>query len=153
MTMAGTPRAFGSRTEGRGASRWGCARAFWLSALLGLAGCVAEGPASEKPASSPAFAGLASPASTPSAPTANPAGRFHGLRRADVARLLGRPDLLRRDGDAEIWQYRAGSCILDIFLYEEPGGMRVAHADLRGHAPGRSCAEVVAAGRTPARTL
>ena len=148
--MAGTPRAFRSETKGRGASRWGCARAFRLSALLGLAACVAEAPTSDKPASSPAFAGLASPTS---APTAKPTDRFHGLKRTDIARLLGRPDLLRRDGDAEIWQYRAGSCILDIFLYEEPGGMRVAHADFRGNAPGRSCAEVVAAGRMPAQTL
>ena len=75
------------------------------------------------------------------------------MKRADIARMLGRPDLLRRDGDAEIWQYRAGSCILDIFLYEEPGGMRVAHADFRGNAPGRSCADAVASGRTPAQIL
>jgi hypothetical protein len=153
MTMAGTPRAFRSETEGRGASRWGCVRAFSLSVLLGLAACVADAPTSDKPASSPAFAGLASPTSAPSAPTAKPADRFHGMKRTDIARLLGRPDLLRRDGDAEIWQYRAGGCILDIFLYDEPGGMRVAHADLRGNAPGRSCAEAVAAGRTPAQTL
>ena len=151
--MAGTPRAFRSKIEGRGASRWGGGCALSLLALLAVGGCIAEKPASGLQASPPAVAGLAAPVAAPLAPTPGPADRFHGMKRAEIARLLGRPDLLRRDGDAEIWQYRAGSCILDIFLYEEPGGMRATYADLRGNAPGRSCAEAVALGRTPAQTL
>ena len=155
--MAGAPRAFGSTGEGRGASPRGCGRAFSLFAALAIAGCASEPTGSGKSAAAPEYVGLAAPADapalTPRPPRADAADRFHGLKRAELARLLGRPDFLRRDGDAEIWQYRAGSCILDLFLYEEPGGMRVAHADFRGKAPGRSCAEAVASGRTPARTL
>lgn len=43
--------------------------------------------------------------------------------------LLGQPTLVRREGEAEIWQYRGDECVLDLFLY---GGMRqVEHVDLR----------------------
>ncbi|MBE9555930.1 MAG: hypothetical protein IMF08_03655 [Proteobacteria bacterium] len=52
-----------------------------------------------------------------------------GLDRATLGEKLGKPTLIRRDGDAEIWQYRADRCVLDLFLY----GMnkKVEHIDLR----------------------
>lgn len=55
--------------------------------------------------------------------------------------LLGEPALVRREGEAEIWQYRADECVLDLFLY---GGMRqVEHVDLRDR--GDASEKVVAA--------
>lgn len=52
-----------------------------------------------------------------------------GMDSAALSDLLGEPALVRREGDAEIWQYRADECVLDVFLY---GGMRqVEHVDLR----------------------
>lgn len=52
-----------------------------------------------------------------------------GLDRATLSEKLGKPALIRRDGDAEVWQYRADRCVLDLFLY----GMnkKVEHIDLR----------------------
>lgn len=55
--------------------------------------------------------------------------------------LLGAPSVVRREGDAEIWQYRAEECVLDLFLY---GGMpQVEHVDLRDR--GDASEEAVAA--------
>lgn len=52
-----------------------------------------------------------------------------GMDDAALKDLLGQPALVRREGDAEIWQYRGEECVLDLFLY---GGMRqVEHVDLR----------------------
>lgn len=52
-----------------------------------------------------------------------------GLDHTALNKKLGKPALIRRDGNAEIWQYRADRCVLDLFLY----GMakRVEHVDLR----------------------
>jgi len=44
---------------------------------------------------------------------------------------LGAPDFTRRDAPAEIWQYRSASCVLDVFLYPEQGGLKVVHATTR----------------------
>ncbi len=63
----------------------------------------------------------------------------------DVAALrdaLGDPILIRRDGPAEVWQFRGDACTLDLFLYPGDGGaLAVKHVDLRGDAPdeNRAC--------------
>ncbi|MCC7046883.1 MAG: hypothetical protein IT562_09240 [Alphaproteobacteria bacterium] len=55
-----------------------------------------------------------------------------GLGRDDVQDLFGQPFLLKREGEAELWQYRAPACVLDVFLYAgKDGGQRVTHAELR----------------------
>lgn len=54
--------------------------------------------------------------------------RLDGQR---VANLLGAASFVRRDGPAEVWQYRAEACVLDVYLYKEPGVLTVAHVDLR----------------------
>lgn len=55
-----------------------------------------------------------------------------GMDSAALSDLLGQPLVVRREGEAEIWQYRADECVLDLFLY---GGMRqVEHVDLRDRA-------------------
>lgn len=52
-----------------------------------------------------------------------------GLSGGDVTRKLGTPALIRRDGEAEVWQYRRARCVLDLFLY---GSLKqVEHVDLR----------------------
>jgi len=53
-----------------------------------------------------------------------------------VAALLGPASYVRRDGPAEIWQYRAAHCVLDVFLFQDNGGLSVAHVDLRRRAGG-----------------
>ena len=65
---------------------------------------------------------------------------FDGHR---VAALLGPAIFVRRDGTAEVWQYRADGCVLDVYLYKENGALSVAHIDLRKRRkatqPARRC--------------
>ncbi len=52
-----------------------------------------------------------------------------GMTSDSLSDILGEPDVVRRDGGAEVWQYRSEACVLDLFLY---GGMKqVEHVDLR----------------------
>jgi hypothetical protein len=64
------------------------------------------------------------------APVTEPA-RLKGLSPIQVKAVLGHPGFTRRDTPAEIWQYRGRACTIDLFLYDEPGGKRVAHVALR----------------------
>lgn len=54
-----------------------------------------------------------------------------GLGKADLQKRLGTPQLIRRDGPAEVWQYVADACILDLFLYEDGARHRVDYLELR----------------------
>ena len=44
-----------------------------------------------------------------------------GSDSRQVSQILGTPDLVRRDGPAEIWHYAGDSCRLLVFLYDEAG--------------------------------
>ncbi len=57
--------------------------------------------------------------------------RLMGLDAAGLAKLLGAPELLRREPPAEVWQYRGESCVFDVFLYEAAGGQRVTYLEAR----------------------
>ena len=57
--------------------------------------------------------------------------RLMGLSPNGVARLLGKPVLVRREPPAEIWQYLGTSCVFDVFLYEEAGAQRVTYLEAR----------------------
>lgn len=65
------------------------------------------------------------------------AAALKGMAAIEVTAALGTPTRLRRDKPAEIWQYVTAICVLDIFLYEEGGVQRVAHAQVR-YPRGRS---------------
>lgn len=60
-----------------------------------------------------------------------------------LTQRLGAPDFTRHDDPAEIWQYRSASCVLDVFLYPEGGGLKVVHATTRDRVklgtPDNSC--------------
>jgi len=64
------------------------------------------------------------------------ASEFKGYSPDRVLPILGAPDFVRRDGNAQIWQYRATNCVLDLFLYKANGETTVKHAELRPRAPG-----------------
>ena len=93
-----------------------------------------------------ATAAVAVPTAKPSSPGIPPAAaevavhpdRLDGLRGSDVVAVLGRPSYRRRESPAEVWQYYGPGCILDVFLYENPDGLRVAHVELRGRNPGQA---------------
>lgn len=57
-----------------------------------------------------------------------------GLDSGQVVELLGPPPFKRLDNPAEIWQYRAPACVLDLFLYRagQSGPFRVRHYEARG---------------------
>jgi len=61
---------------------------------------------------------------------------FKGYSPERVLPVLGAPDFVRRDGNAQIWQYRATNCVLDLFLYNAGGATTVKHAELRSRVPG-----------------
>jgi hypothetical protein len=50
---------------------------------------------------------------------------------------MGDVVFVRRDGAAEIWRFAADNCFLDVFLYRESDGLRVAHVDARSRTTGR----------------
>lgn len=56
-----------------------------------------------------------------------------GLDADQLTAMLGPADFRRADGPAEIWQYRNGACVLDLFLYTSraSGDWQVAHVDVR----------------------
>lgn len=61
---------------------------------------------------------------------------FVGFSPERVLPILGAPDFVRRDGSAQIWQYRATNCVLDLFLYQTGNETHVKHAELRPRVPG-----------------
>ena len=68
--------------------------------------------------------------------------QFINLDIFQLAKLLGTPILVRRDGMVEVWQYKGRACILDIFLYQMNNIMKVQYVDLRGdktHHQNRRC--------------
>ena len=93
------------------------------AAIALVAAACAETPSSVSRASAPGQA----------APAPADASALVGRDARAVAELLGEPQLKRRDPPAELWQYRAGPCILDLFLYagKDGGAARVAHIEIR----------------------
>lgn len=50
------------------------------------------------------------------------ASRLLGLEPRHIQDLLGTPSLVRREGAAQVMQFKNGNCVLDIFFYEEAPG-------------------------------
>lgn len=67
--------------------------------------------------------------------------RIKGMEKNAIARLLGEPGFIRRDDPAEIWQYRGGRCILDIFMYKDGNTFTAAHVTLRSRTVERPADE------------
>ena len=141
-----------SRRERSGPQRSGLLAACLIGFALGACEVLEQiTPGSEPPpeaAPAPTAAGAApAPQPAPEVPETaalppapkiddDPA-RLMGLDRAGLAKLLGDPELTRREPPAEIWQYRGGSCVFDVFLYEEAGRQRVTYLEARDGAARR----------------
>ena len=90
---------------------------------MALAACAApNGAAMATTAATYAFA-------APSAPGAPEIKDLAGLQPADVVSILGPPDLRRDEPPAELWQYRAADCVLNLFFYREAGAYRLAYIE------------------------
>ena len=131
-------------------SGWRAALA--ASALILLSGCADGRP----DGASPQFraAPPAPPAGVPRLAASGSIGGspgLVGLSRAEVSRLLGPPTLLRSEPPAEVWQYAGAACVLYVFIYQDPGGGRVAYyeAALRSGArlPAGDCYSALLSGR------
>ena len=96
-------------------------------------------PPSPSPAAStgpsaapPSVAALPSPA-TPVNPPQD-VQQLVGLKGEVLRKWMGNTVFVRHDGIAEIWRFAADTCFLDVFLYHEPDGLKVAHLDARSRA-------------------
>jgi hypothetical protein len=105
------------------------ARVFFGALLLGLGlgGCAVAPSAVQQDASELTAGAPIQPATLhhPLLPT------LTGLSAAEVVGLFGEPDFRRTEPPAELWQYRSADCVLDLFLYKDPSGVRVVHSETR----------------------
>ena len=105
-----------------------------------LSGC-ALSPQPPAPATATAPQGAARP---------DPAGMI-GADSVALQRLFGPPRLVRRDAPAELWQYQTHDCVVDLFLYQEKDGLRLAYLEARTGAAQvtapRPCVDAVLASR------
>ena len=53
-----------------------------------------------------------------------------GLTTQQIAEILGKPQFIRQDNAAVLWQYRGDSCVLHVFLYPSNNELRVRHAEI-----------------------
>jgi len=65
-------------------------------------------------------------------------GDLNGLAPAQVAALIGDPDLRRVDPPAEVWQYRNANCVLELYFYDSGASSRMVYAETRSRTPQRT---------------
>lgn len=133
-----------------------------------------EPPQSESPQSESSVIPVAQPpdAETASAPAPPPqtaarvvrADELVGKKETEITELLGKPSLVRHDRQAQVWQYRGQTCVLDLFFYppaenknadsEQDGGRAVVYFEARGKdaekVPGDRCISEIVAARAGA---
>lgn len=88
-------------------------------------------PVVEEPA--PPVEEEVAPAPPPPPPAFDPRA-FLGLTPDEMERRLGKPDLVRGEGEASVWQYVSGPCVLHFFLYPsatDPKAQRVEHVEAK----------------------
>jgi hypothetical protein len=88
-----------------------------------------SGSSASAVAPAPSVAALPPPA-TPVNPPPD-VQQLVGLKGEVLRKWMGDTVFVRHDGIAEIWRFAADTCFLDVFLYREADGLRVAHLDAR----------------------
>ncbi|MFN3450422.1 MAG: hypothetical protein ACK44F_17130, partial [Roseococcus sp.] len=123
-------------------------------APLPLAAPAAASPRSPRPAAAlPPPGPRALPPLPPPGPPEPPPARaaaLIGARPEQLLARLGAPALRREEGGAQIWLYATSACHLDLVLYPEGGGLRVAHAQARAQGMARR-SEAACLGEIAAR--
>lgn len=66
---------------------------------------------------------------------------FIGLDRQALATAFGQPQMLRNEPPAEVWQYGGFDCVVDFYLYDSDGVMRVAYVEARDMRAGSAATE------------
>jgi len=127
----------GEKAAGRARGRGGVAAALLAAGLL--TGCALAPQPSAAPVPAPQ-----------AATRPDPAGMI-GADSVALQRLFGPPRLVRRDAPAELWQYQTRDCVVDLFLYQEKDGLRLAYLEARTGAAQvtapRPCVDAVLASR------
>ena len=123
----------------------------FLALSVVLSGCAQQQAAMLPASPSVAVAPAATPA--PGEPSLPPPEMLIGADRNTIADRFGKPEFLMRAQASEVWQYRAQGCVLDVYLYEDKGDMRVVYMEARDLA-GRElatgdCMQAVHATRQP----
>jgi hypothetical protein len=132
--MIGSPNAAeagDSEVVAAKSGRIGCGFFGALLLGVGLSACSATPPA--VPPSAPALSAAAP--MQPAALRYSILPALTGLSAAEVVGLYGEPDFRRTEPPAELWQYRSADCVLDLFLYSDPSGVRVVHGETRDRNP------------------
>lgn len=62
-------------------------------------------------------------------------GALNGLAPAQVAALIGDPDLRRVDPPAEVWQYRNANCVLELYFYDSGADSHMVYAETHSRTP------------------
>ena len=104
-------------------------RAAAIAAALVILATLAACASPDGAASATSAAAFPAPAVAQSSARAPAIKDLAGLKPADVVSILGPPDLRRDEPPAELWQYRAADCVLNLFFYGDDGGYRLAHAE------------------------
>ena len=75
---------------------------------------------------------MVQPAAPPPPPPAELApATLLGIDQAGLFSTLGAADLLRQEGNMEVWQYRMTACVVDFYIYPAATGRQVTHWDWR----------------------
>ena len=126
----------GEKVAGRARGRGGVVAALLAAGLM--SGCALT-PQTSAPAPAPQAATRPDPAS------------MIGVDSVALQRLFNPPRLVRRDAPAELWQYQTRDCVVDLFLYQEKDGLRLAYLEARTGAAQvtapRPCVDAVLASR------
>ena len=99
-----------------------------LLAALALGACATEGGGSKA-------GGLAGATASTASAFASPKDLV-GKSGLQITSAIGAPAFRRKDGEAQIWQYRGTNCLLDVFLYRDGTSLKVKYAELRRRATG-----------------
>ena len=59
---------------------------------------------------------------------------FIGIDDVALSNALGKPKQVRKDAPAEVWQYFGVDCVVDFYLYDSEGSLRVAYMEARDPA-------------------
>lgn len=147
--MAATQRTSLNRAARRlpGAHRW---HGGWaVIVLVALGACQAPKPAVVPPVSESPAVPEAAPNAAPESAQSDPATaalpppepiinddprQLLGLGPGALRAILGKPELVRREAPAEIWQYRNENCVFDVFLYDDAGRREVTYIEARDGA-------------------
>jgi hypothetical protein len=54
-----------------------------------------------------------------------------GLDHTALRRVLGKPAQMRNELTAQVWQYVTGDCVIDLYLYDRDGGLKVTYVEAR----------------------